>query len=112
MWPAVAFAQPSEPSAAEQAAAFAACGSCGGAMILIPIAAIVTNVALLIWVAKDAKSRGMESSLLWMILVMITGIFGWAIYFYSRPKGELVPCGHCENKRLKVGASCPHCGNA
>jgi hypothetical protein len=93
----------------------AACGACGaglGVMIFLFVAILAINVALLVWVARDAKARGMDSSVLWMILVMVTGPIGLVIYIYSRPKGELVACSSCGNKRLAASAQCPHCGNA
>lgn len=96
------------PSDAE---ACAACGTCGGTMILIPLIFIALNIALLVWVARDAKSRGMDSAVLWMILVMFTSIIGLIIYIFSRPQGNLVQCQHCNNKRLQASAKCPHCGN-
>jgi hypothetical protein len=108
---AVALAQDAT-SAAEDAAACAACGTCGGVMILIPILFFAVNIALLVWVARDAKSRGMDSAVLWMLLVMFTSFIGLLIYILSRPQGELVQCPHCNNKRLQASAKCPHCGNA
>ena len=97
------------------AEACAACGTCGagiGVIIFIFLAILALNIALLVWVARDAKSRGMDSSVLWMILVMVTGPIGFIIYIYSRPKGQLVPCPSCGNKRLEASAKCPHCGNS
>ena len=105
-------AQQRNPTPGEGAAACATCGACSGVMILIPIAILALNIALLVWVAKDAKSRGMDSSVLWMILVMLTSIVGLIIYMLSRPKGELVECSQCHNRRLSTSAKCPHCGNA
>ncbi len=89
----------------------AACG-CLGFFGFVIIAFIALNVALLIWVARDAKARGMDSAILWMILVMFTGVIGLIIYLFSRPQGNVVYCNHCGNKRLQVSAKCPHCGNA
>jgi uncharacterized membrane protein YhaH (DUF805 family) len=89
---------------------FVACG-CLGLFGVLMVAIFVLNIALLIWVARDAKSRGMDSAILWMILVMLTGIIGLIIYVFTRPQGNLVPCAHCGNKRLQVSATCPHCGN-
>jgi len=73
---------------------------------------IALNIALLVWVARDAKSRGMDSAVLWMILVMVTGVIGLVIYLFSRPQGDLVKCIHCGNGRLQASAKCPHCGNS
>jgi small-conductance mechanosensitive channel len=96
----------------EAAQAMAGCAACGGGMLIVAIVAIVLNIALLIWVARDAKSRGMDSSVLWMILVFFTGIIGLIIYIFSRPQGQLTQCSHCGNKRLSASAKCPHCGNS
>jgi uncharacterized membrane protein YhaH (DUF805 family) len=99
----------------EDAEACAGCGICGGSMIvmiLVPIAIIALNIALLVWVARDAKARGMDSSVLWMALVMFTGFLGLLLYIFSRPQGNIVVCPSCGNKRLQASARCPHCGNA
>jgi len=79
--------------------------------MLIPIILTVLGIALLVWVARDAKARGMDSAVLWMILVFFTSIIGLIIYLFSRPQGNLVPCSHCGNRRLQASAKCPHCGN-
>lgn len=100
-----------EPGAPETCAG---CGVCGGSMvvmILIPIVIIVINVALLVWVARDAKARGMDNAVMWMILVMFTSFLGLVIYIFSRPQGDLVQCPNCKNNRLQASAKCPHCGN-
>ncbi len=81
-------------------------------MMGIVIAMIALNIALLIWVARDAKSRGMDSSILWMFLVMFTSFIGLLIYIFARPQGELVQCGSCRGMRLKISAVCPHCHHA
>jgi uncharacterized membrane protein YhaH (DUF805 family) len=101
-------------AAADSAAASAVgAGCCGSFLFLIfaIVAIFVLNIALLVWVARDAKSRGMDNSVMWMILVFFTSLLGLIIYIFSRPQGELVPCPTCNNKRLKVSAKCPHCGN-
>jgi hypothetical protein len=95
----------------DDASPFVACG-CLGFLGLIIVGVIALNIALLIWVARDAKSRGMDNAVVWMILVMLTGIIGLIIYIFTRPQGNLVPCPQCANKRLQVSAKCPHCGNS
>jgi len=97
----------------------AACGTggCAGCaampivIIVFILAMIILNVALLIWVARDAKARGLDNSVMWMILVMFTGLLGLIIYIFSRPQGDLVQCPNCKNNRLQASATCPHCGN-
>jgi uncharacterized membrane protein YhaH (DUF805 family) len=103
-----AWAQQNEPNGAAAGAGCALCGS----LIFIPIAIFVLNIALLVWVARDAKARGMDSAVIWMILVMLTSVVGLVIYLFSRPQGNLIQCSHCGNKRLQASAKCPHCGNA
>ena len=95
----------------DDASPFVACG-CLGFFGLIMVGIIALNIALLIWVARDAKSRGMDNAVVWMILVMLTGIIGLIIYLFTRPQGNLVPCPQCGNNRLQVSAKCPHCGNS
>lgn len=94
------------------AAGGAACLGCFGFFGIVILALIALNIALLVWVARDAKARGMDSSVLWMILVMFTGVIGLIIYLFARPQGNVVQCPHCSNRRLQVSAKCPHCGNA
>lgn len=109
------FAQRSTPSDAEAAAAGTAAGAgclaCGGGMLVLIIGSIVLSIALLVWVARDAKNRGMDNAVMWMILVFFTSFIGLIIYIFSRPQGNLVECPSCKNKRLQASAKCPHCGN-
>jgi hypothetical protein len=88
-----------------------ACAGCG-VVVLIPVAAIALGIALLIWVARDAKARGMDSAVIWMILVFFTNVLGLILYLFSRPQGSLIRCPHCQNNRLQASAKCPHCGNS
>ena len=83
-----------------------------GSFVFIPLVILALNVALLVWVARDAKSRGMDSAVIWMVLVMFTSVIGLVIYIFSRPQGNLIQCPHCHNQRLQAIAKCPHCGNA
>jgi hypothetical protein len=99
----------------DDAAGAAGCAGClgvAGFLVFLFIAIIALNIALLVWVARDSKSRGMDSSVLWMVLVMLTGPIGLVIYLFTRPQGNIVACPQCGNQRLQVSAKCPHCGNA
>jgi cytochrome bd-type quinol oxidase subunit 2 len=104
-WPASALAQKMSDEEA-----LATCGACGGTLLFLVVAVIVINVAILVWVAKDSKARGMGSSLGWMVLVLFTGVIGLIIYLLARPKGEMVLCDNCHNKKLKYLRQCPSCG--
>lgn len=100
--------QPSHRAAEEAANAFAGLLCCGG-ILVIPLALIIANVFILIWVAKDAKARGMDGAM-WLILVFFTGIIGLLVYMASRPQGALKRCRNCGNSRMEVALRCPHCG--
>lgn len=92
----------------------AGCGMCGGSiiiLILIPVVYFVINILLLIWVAKDAKNRGMDNPVVWMFLVFFFGLIPFIIYFFARPSGNIVQCSHCGNKKLEAMKTCPHCQN-
>jgi len=106
--PLTAFAQTS-PDDATGAVGCAGCASCGGVMIAIPILTFIVSVALLIWVAKDAKSRG-DNAVLWMAVVFFLNLLGLLIYILARSKGNLVPCSNCGNQKLESAIKCPHCG--
>jgi len=95
----------------DAAGGLAACG-CMGFFGFIIIAIIALHIAMLVWVARDAKNRGMDAPVVWMILVLVTGLIGLIIYILTRPQGNVIPCPHCQNKRMQVSATCPHCGNA
>ena len=109
---AITFAQTSsQPSDAKTCAACGTCGAGAGAIIIIPIVFFALNIALLVWVARDAKARGMDNAVLWMVLVMFTSVVGLLIYLFARPQGELESCSSCGNNRMKSMAKCPYCGN-
>jgi ABC-type transport system involved in multi-copper enzyme maturation permease subunit len=97
MLPVSVWAQAS-PSPGEAEAA-AGCAACGGFILFCGIL-FVLNIALLIWVARDAKNRGMDSAILWMLLVMFTSVLGLLIYLFARPQGAVVQCPNCHNKKL------------
>jgi len=95
---------------ASGAAGCAACSGCGGLLILIWIGLFALQIALLVWVARDAKARGMDSAILWMLLALFVPLLGIVIYVFARPQGNLVQCPNCGNKRLQASVKCPHCG--
>lgn len=102
-----ALAQDNNPN---PAAGIAGCAACGGGFIFLIVAIVALNVAILVWVARDAKARGLDNSILWMVLVFFTGLIGLLIYILARPQGNLVECPNCHNKKLQAAVRCPHCG--
>lgn len=95
----------------EDAAAGAACALGLLFMILTVVAVIGTWIGLLVFVVRDAKNRGTENPVLWLILILFTHLIGFIIYFLARPAGSLVACEHCKNKKLQYARLCPHCGH-
>ena len=91
------------------ASAGAGIGCFGAIAFLVIILAI--NVAILLWVKNDATARGMDNPMLWMIIVLFTGLIGLVIYIVVRPKGEVVVCASCGKKRMQGLPKCPSCGN-
>jgi uncharacterized membrane protein YhaH (DUF805 family) len=96
--------------AAGAGAGCAACSGCGGLFLVFWLGLIALQVALLVWVARDAKARGMDSAILWMLLVMFVPVIGLLIYIFARPQGNMIQCPNCNNKRLQASVKCPHCG--
>jgi uncharacterized membrane protein YhaH (DUF805 family) len=94
---------------ASGAAGCAACSGCGGLVIVIWLGLIALQIALLVWVARDAKARGMDSAILWMLLVLFFPLLGIVIYLFVRPQGNMIQCPNCGNKRLEASVKCPHC---
>lgn len=88
------------------------CAMLSGVLIMIPIVIIGVNIAMIVWVAKDSKARGMDNSIVWMLLVFFTSFLGFIIYILSRPKGDKVVCSNCANMRSVALTKCPHCGAA
>jgi uncharacterized membrane protein YhaH (DUF805 family) len=100
-----------EDEAANAAAGVLGCLGCG-TFLLIPVVVFVAQIAVLIWVARDSKARGMDGAVVWMIFVFLVPVIGLIVYIFSRPQGALVKCASCGNMRLQAAARCPHCGNA
>src|SRR5258707_2244929 len=94
-------------SGSDAASGVAGCAMCS-TFLAIPVIIFVLNIALLVWVARDAKARGMDSAVLWMILVMFTSVIGLLIYIFSMPQGNLIRCPNCGNNRLQASVDGRH----
>lgn len=106
------FLQVNDNNGGGAAVAGSACAGigCFGAVVVM-VGVLVVNVLILMWVKKDAEARGMENPLLWVIIVLFTGLIGLIIYLLVRPKGEMAVCASCGKKRMQGLAKCPSCGN-
>jgi len=103
------------PSAEDVAAAAGAAGlglTCCVLYILLILVSVGAWIFTALWIMKDAKARNSENAQLVTILGWIpaTWVIGLIVHLVTRPKGNLVPCPHCQKKRLEGSATCPHCG--
>jgi len=51
--------------------------------LAIPVVWFIISILICIWVYRDAEGRGM-SGILWLIIILITGIVGLIIYLIVR----------------------------
>ena len=101
-----------EPKPEDVATACATgCAGCGMLLLIVPAAVIALHVCLLVWVAKDSKSRGMHETVGWLILVALTGLIGLIVYVCVRSSGDMARCAKCNRFRLVTLPSCPNCRN-
>ena len=58
---------------------------------MIPVVLLIVQIALLVWVAKDSKSRGMDNAVVWMIFVFLAPVIGLIVYILAadRHAGEM-----------------------
>lgn len=103
-------ASPDGAAAAMAGAGFAALF--GGCYLLSCLTGVAVWLFVAIWVMRDARSRQSPNAQLVTVLAWIppTWLIGLIVHLVTRPKGNLVPCPHCQKKRLQGSTSCPHCG--
>lgn len=58
-------------------------GACG---CIVPLIALAIQIAIAVWVYKDARKRGMDNAVLLTVLTVFTGLIGLLIYLLLRPK--------------------------
>src|SRR6476620_10360801 len=106
---------PSAEDAAAAAAAATGMAGMGVACCFVYFLIIAVSIGGWIyaagWVMKDAKARKSENAQLVTVLTWIpaTWVIGLIVHLVTRPKGNLVPCPHCQKKRLEGSATCPYC---
>lgn len=77
----------------------------GGLVCGIIIIIWIVFILIAIWVYKDAEKRG-SSGVLWLIIIIITGIIGLIIWLIVRPPIG----GHPQQSGVSTGRMCPNCG--
>ena len=104
------------------AAGEAEAGLIGGTICLIFLIPIIIGIVLAIWVYKDAEKRG-SSGVLWLLIVLVTGIIGLIIWLVVRPpiggqpgqqqqqQGPGRVCPSCGRPIPMDAQVCPYCGN-
>ena len=74
---------PASTNDAENVAGALAALGCG----IVPcIIGLAIQIALAVWVYKDATKRGMENAVLLTVVTALTGLLGLLIYLLMRPK--------------------------
>jgi hypothetical protein len=96
---------------AEQSGGWTNGAAFGGTAVALLAFLIAIDIAM-IWVARDAKARGINGGLLWMwmLSVFFLGPLGIVLYLLVRPRGSVYACPKCVNDRLQTLIECPHCG--
>ena len=82
--PGTAFAQ-DQPFQEDAAAATGMGCACLVLTLLIAVASVAIWIGIVVWVYRDATARGAENAVLWLILVLVTGLIGLIIYLIVRP---------------------------
>ena len=103
-------AEDAAATAAAAAGLFGVWGACCIFQIMFFCVAIGGWIFTGIWVMNDAKARKSENAQLVTVLGWLVWPVGLIVHLVTRPKGNLVPCPHCQKKRLEGSATCPHCG--
>lgn len=80
------------------------------ALLYLPMAFLVINIALLLWLWPDARARGIGKPIGWAVAFLFLGPIALAFYLGMRTPGRLKPCPHCGEEYLAAKEACPHCG--
>jgi len=116
---ATVFAQQATPSATSEtsdaaaaataAGIFGVYGACCFVQLLMWVVLLGGWIFTGVWVMTDAKNRNSENAQTVTLLGWLVWPVGLIMHLATRPKGNLVPCPHCQKKRLEGSATCPHC---
>jgi len=75
------------------------------------ISAVLLWLLLPSWVYIDARERDVKYPILWVVITVVSTVWGFAIYLIIRPtKTKTLLCPECKNELNGIKAFCPHCG--
>ena len=95
---------------APEAGAACAAGTIGCAIMIGTIlVGLAVQIFMMVFAFKDAKARGDQNAVLWLVLIFFVHLVGFIVYMIARPKGDLIPCPNCHQKKLDILTKCPHC---
>ncbi|MBI1389210.1 MAG: hypothetical protein GC154_12255 [bacterium] len=57
-----------------------------------------------------ALRRGMDTPVLWALIVLLFPCLGFYVFLGGIPRAPLILCPHCEKRRPHHLPRCPHCG--
>jgi hypothetical protein len=91
---------------------------------ILPLLLLGVWIVVMVWVFRDAESRGMNG-LLWALLIFVGNVIGLIIYLIVRNENEVaatvnrlqnlqgktITCSNCSNTVAEKYTYCPHCGN-
>lgn len=98
-----------EKAAKELGTACAASGVACAIAVVVGIISFAVQVFMMVYAYKDSTARGDKNGVLWLVLIFFFPLVGFVVYMVARPKGDLVPCPNCKQKKLDVLMKCPHC---
>jgi hypothetical protein len=92
---------------------------------ILPLILLAVMIVVMIWVYRDAESRGMNGAL-WALLILVGNVVGLIIYLIVRNDHDIiaatnqqlqayrektVTCPSCSKAVLEKFDFCPHCGS-
>ena len=79
-------------------------------VLLILLLLFGSLIALAVYVARDARRRGMNAVLWVLVVLLVPGYVGLIIYLLVRPSAPLYQCSQCGQPVERSFARCPYCG--
>lgn len=75
----------------------------GGAYMLgiccLIFISIAVQVAVMVWVYRDAKKIGVQNPEMWLLICLISGLLGLAIYYFAVRPDAIAAKGHHSSEK-------------